>query len=57
MGILDLPRNGTDYNGNVIYAIDLGVENDKIMEFYPDRVFYKYIKDLESVEGELVRVN
>lgn len=56
MGILDLPRNGTDYKGNVIYAIDLGAENKKIMEFYPDRVFYKYTKDLESVGGQLVRV-
>lgn len=56
MGILDLPRNGTDYDENVIYAIDLGTENKKILEFYPDRAFYKYTKDLESVEGRLVRV-
>ena len=56
MGILDLPRNGTDYDENAIYAIDLGTENKKILEFYPDRAFYKYTKDLESVEGRLVRV-
>lgn len=57
MGVLDLPRNGIDYSGEVIYAIDKPGENHRLMEYYPDRTFYRYIRDPDIVKGKLVRVN
>lgn len=56
MGILDLPRNGIDYNSGVIYAIDRPGENHKLMEYYPDRSFYQYVRDPDIVKGKLVKV-
>jgi hypothetical protein len=56
MPVRDLTRNGLDYNGDIIYAQDLGNENAKILEFYPQRSFYKYIRDPDKVEGQLVRL-
>lgn len=56
MGILDLPRNGIDYDGSVIYAIDKPEENYKLMQYYSDRAFYRYVRDPEKVNGRLVKV-
>jgi len=56
MGELDLTRNGMDHNSSVIYAHDLGERNQELMKFYPDRAFYKYVRDPEIVEGKLVRI-
>lgn len=52
----DLTRNGMDYEGDVIYARDLGEKNRELMDFYPNRSFYMYTRDPEDVEGRLVRV-
>jgi 4-amino-4-deoxy-L-arabinose transferase-like glycosyltransferase len=56
MGILDLTRNGLDFKGDVIYAIDKGQENDQLFDVFPNRSFYRYIRDPEIVEGELIKV-
>ena len=56
MPVSDLTRNGIDYNGHVIYAHDLGSENAKILEFYPERSFYKYIRDPDKVKGQVVKL-
>ncbi len=35
-----LPANSPTFDGDVIYARDLGVKNRKMMEYYPDRKHY-----------------
>ena len=56
MGILDLTRNGINWNGDIIYALDRGNENDKLFEFYPARSFYRYVRDPETVQGKLIKL-
>jgi hypothetical protein len=52
----DLTRNDVNYKNDVLYALDLKEKNEALMRYYPERKFYKYIKDKESVEGRLVRL-
>lgn len=52
----DLTRNDVDYKNDVLYALDLEERNVILMQYYPDRTFYKYTKDTEKVEGELIRL-
>jgi hypothetical protein len=56
MPIRDLTRNGLNYDGQIIYAQDRREKNKELMEFYPERTFYKYVRDPEKVEGRLVRL-
>lgn len=56
MGQMDLTRNGLDYNNSVIYAHDLNARNRELLNFYPERNFYKYVKDPEAVEGKLIKL-
>ncbi len=56
MGVMDLTRNGLDYNGSVIYAHDLPGKNDELMEFYPGRTYYRYVRDMENPEGRLQKL-
>lgn len=35
-------RNSPDYNDDILYAIDLGEENKKLMGYYPNRSYYRY---------------
>lgn len=53
MPIGDLLRNDKSYENDVLYARDLGEENNKLMEFYPDRSFYRYTREPDIVEGRL----
>ena len=54
MGEMDLVRNGLDYNASVIYAHDRGDRNKELREFYPERKFYKYLRDPDNVEGKII---
>lgn len=56
MPVRDLIRNALDDNADVIYARDQGEKNAELMQFYPDRAFYRYIRDRERVAGQLVRL-
>jgi hypothetical protein len=56
MPVRDLTRNDPDYSGDVIYAQDQSDENERLMHYYPNRTFYKYLRDREKVEGWLVKV-
>jgi 4-amino-4-deoxy-L-arabinose transferase-like glycosyltransferase len=56
MGMLDLTRNGITWDGDVIYALDKGPENRELFQYYPARSFYRYVRDHEIVEGELIRL-
>jgi hypothetical protein len=56
MPIGDLTRNDIHYANDVLYAQDLGDKNSQLMQYYPDRTFYKYVRNREAVKGRLVRV-
>jgi hypothetical protein len=52
----DLTRNDMRFVNDVIYALELPKINHELMEYYPDRSFYRYVRDVNHPEGELIRV-
>lgn len=52
----DLTRNTPGFMDDVIYVVSLPGINQQIMEYYPERAFYKYVRDVDSLRGELVRI-
>lgn len=52
----DLTRNDPMFTGNVIYALPHPEISDQIMSYYPDRAFYRYVRNLNSPRGELIRI-
>jgi hypothetical protein len=50
---LDLTRNDADYTNNVLYALDLGENNHKLMEYYPERDYYIYYYHNKERHGYL----
>lgn len=52
----DLTRNDPGFMNDVIYVRTLPKINDQIMAYYPERSFYKYVRNVDSVRGELVRI-
>jgi hypothetical protein len=49
----DLTRNDPYFQNDVLYVRDLGPNNKLVMEYYPDRRFYRYRRDRESPRGKL----
>jgi len=47
-------RNGTRFDGPVLFVQDLGVRNPELLRRYPDRKAYTYVFDSESDTGRLV---
>jgi hypothetical protein len=56
MSALDLTRNGIDIEGRVLYALDLGDHNRRLMAYYPGRSFFTYRYDIEARRGVLTPV-
>ncbi|MEO5602068.1 MAG: glycosyltransferase family 39 protein [Cyclobacteriaceae bacterium] len=52
----DLTRNDASFSNEVIYALELPATNRQLMEYYPDRSFYRYVRNLEEVRGRLIKV-
>ena len=52
----DLTRNDPKFMNDVIYVLELPKINDQIMEYYSDRAVYKYVRDLNEPQGELIRI-
>jgi hypothetical protein len=52
----DLTRNDTRFVNDVIYALELPHINHELMEYYPDRSFYRYVRDVNHPQGELIKV-
>jgi hypothetical protein len=52
----DLTRNDARFSDNVIYALEIPKINHQLMEYYDDRAFYKYVRDLDKPKGELIRI-
>lgn len=56
MPIGDLTRNDVYYLNDVLYAIDLQERNQELLDYYPDRAFYRYDRDVNSEHGKLTRI-
>lgn len=52
----DLTRNGLHFTRDIIYAQDQREKNEELMQFYPERSFYRYVRDPEQVEGKLLKI-
>jgi hypothetical protein len=56
MAPMDHTRNWGRYDGRVLFAIDLGAENARLMEAYPARAFYRYSYDPVTSLGRLEKM-
>ncbi len=56
MSALDLTRNGIDFKGSVLYALDLGDDNRRLMTHYSGRSFFTYRYDLAARAGILTKI-
>jgi hypothetical protein len=52
----DLTRNDVRYQNDVLYVRDIPASNQELMDYYPGRTFYKYVRKPEEVKGALVRM-
>ncbi len=53
---LDLARNGIEISGPVIYALDFGADNQVVMDYFPDRKYYRYTRRRDEVRGSLEEI-
>ena len=51
-----LTRNDRKFQNDVIYALELPNIAGKLMDYYGDRSFYKYVRDADRPQGELIRI-
>lgn len=56
MPIGDLTRNDVYYLNDVLYAIDLKERNQELMNYFPDREFYRYVREVNDEKGKLIRI-
>jgi hypothetical protein len=56
MPVGDLTRNDAEYKNDVLFAFDIPGRNHELFAFYPDRQFYRYVRDKEEQRGRLVKV-
>ncbi len=49
----DLTRNGVEASGRILFVRDLGPEDARLMEYYPDRSFFRYRYDRDARVGRL----
>lgn len=52
----DLTRNDVYYLNDVLYALDLRDRNQELMDYYPDRQFYRYVREVNDPHGRLIRI-
>jgi hypothetical protein len=52
--VLDLPRNGIDFDGPVLFVRDLGARNRQLIRHYPERKAYYYEYDPRREKGRVV---
>jgi hypothetical protein len=50
----DLARNGIDFQNDVLYARDLGADNEKLTAYFPDKDLYMYYRDKHEQNGRLI---
>ncbi|HEU5146799.1 MAG TPA: glycosyltransferase family 39 protein [Chryseosolibacter sp.] len=52
----DLTRNDPKFMNDVIYVLPIRGINDQIMEYYGDRAVYRYERDIDDLNGHLIRI-
>jgi hypothetical protein len=52
----DLTRNEPGFVSDVIYAMEIPGINDQLVRYYSDRSFYRYVRDPNHPNGELIRI-
>lgn len=52
----DLTRNDPNFMNNVIYVLPIRGINHLIMEYYSDRAVYRYERNPDDPDGELIRI-
>lgn len=52
----DLTRNDPMFMNDVIYVLALPKINQQLFDYYNDRTFYKYVRDVNNPQGELIRI-
>lgn len=52
----DLTRNDVYYLNDVLYALDLQERNSELMDYYPDRTFYRYVREVNDEKGKLIKL-
>ena len=52
----DLTRNDHKFQNDVIYALDIPHISEQLMDYYPDRAFYKYVREADYVNGKLIKI-
>jgi len=56
MAATDHTRNWGRYDGRVLFALDRGGDNARLMDAYPDRASYRYAYDPVTSSGRLERL-
>jgi hypothetical protein len=56
MPVDDLTRNDPRFGNSVLYALELPKINDQLMEYYGDRSFYRYVRDVDNPQGQLIKI-
>jgi len=56
MPVGDLTRNSASFDDDVLYAHDCEAERNLLMNYYTERSFYIYRRDVDRVRGELIRI-
>jgi hypothetical protein len=52
----DLTRNDPMFMNDVIYVLSHPRIDQQVMDYYADRSVYKYIRDLDNPQGQLIRI-
>ncbi len=56
MPVDDLTRNDPTFINDVMYVLSFPKINDQLMDYYPDRSVYEYVRDVDDVNGKLIRI-
>ena len=56
MPVDDLTRNDSKFENDVLYALELSHISGKLMQYYADRSFYRYVRNPDKGKGQLVKI-
>ena len=56
MPVEDLTRNDSHFVNDVIYVLEKPRINDQVIEYYGDRSVYRYQRELNNPQGELIKI-
>lgn len=50
----DLTRNPVHFNTDVLYALELPAAMEKLIQYYPDRALFRYVRGADAPHGQLI---